>query len=59
MGATQEELDSMSKDEMERRLQNAYERLHDAGSHYVIDSVKELPDVIRDINRRMAMGDRP
>ncbi|XP_068230382.1 phosphonoacetaldehyde hydrolase-like [Palaemon carinicauda] len=59
VAATQEELDNMPEDELERKLQNAYERLHDAGSHYVIDSIKDLPDVIRDINRRMAMGDRP
>lgn len=59
VAASQKELDSMPSDELERKLQNAYERLHDAGSHYVIDTIKDLPDVIRDINRRMAMGDRP
>ncbi|XP_064121029.1 phosphonoacetaldehyde hydrolase-like protein [Macrobrachium nipponense] len=59
VAASQEELDSMPLEELERKLQNAYERLQDAGSHYVIDTIKDLPDVIRDINRRMAMGDRP
>lgn len=59
VAASQKELDTMPQDELERKLQRAYERLHEAGSHYVIDSVKDLPAVVRDINRRMAMGDRP
>ena len=30
-----------------------------AGAHFVIDTVNELPAVIEDINRRLALGLRP
>jgi phosphonoacetaldehyde hydrolase len=30
-----------------------------AGAHYVIDSVADLPPVLKDIERRLADGERP
>ncbi|CAL4082981.1 unnamed protein product, partial [Meganyctiphanes norvegica] len=59
VAATQEQLDTMPKHELEKKLQKAYTILQDVGCHYVIDSVKDLPEVINDINRKMAQGDRP
>nr|XP_045596219.1 phosphonoacetaldehyde hydrolase-like isoform X1 [Procambarus clarkii] len=59
VAATQQELDTMAKDDLERRLSRAYELLQDAGSHYVVDSVRNVPAVVRDINRRLAAGERP
>jgi phosphonoacetaldehyde hydrolase len=37
----------------------ATRRLAQAGAHYVIDSVADLPAVIETIERRLAAGDRP
>ena len=37
----------------------AEQRLYDAGAHYVIDSVAQLPQVIKDISARLAAGDNP
>jgi len=37
----------------------ATKRLAEAGAHYVIDSVADLPAVIETIERRLAAGDRP
>lgn len=37
----------------------AEQRLYDAGAHYVIDSVAQLPQVIEDISARLAAGDKP
>ena len=59
MAASEEQLESMDKDEMEKRLKKAYGILEDAGCHYVIDCIKSLPRVITDINRRLAAGERP
>ena len=59
MAATEQQLASMSRDDMEWKLNRAYEILQDAGSHYVVDSVKDVPAVVRDINRRLACGERP
>jgi hypothetical protein len=33
--------------------------LEDAGAHFVIDTVNELPDIIEEINRRMEIGVGP
>ncbi len=59
MAASEEQLRTMDKTEYDKRLQRAYDILSECGSHYVIDSVIDLPSVINDINRRLAMGDRP
>jgi len=37
----------------------AEQRLYDAGAHYVIDSVAQLPQVIEDISARLSAGDKP
>lgn len=45
--------------EQARRRQAAERRLAQAGAHYVIDSVAELPAVVEDIEARLARGERP
>lgn len=39
--------------------EKAEQRLFSVGAHYVIDSVAELAEVVADINRRLAKGERP
>jgi phosphonoacetaldehyde hydrolase len=45
--------------EYETRLALARRRLQDAGAHYVIDSVAELPAVIEGIEARLKRGEAP
>ena len=59
MGATENQLASMSKTEHDSRLDKAYRVLIDSGAHYVIDSVNDILPVIDDINRRLAQGEKP
>ncbi|KAK4322884.1 hypothetical protein Pmani_006399 [Petrolisthes manimaculis] len=59
VAATEEELSAMPHDELKRKLKRAYAILEDAGSHYVVDSVRDVPKVVTDINRRLAAGERP
>ncbi|MCZ6630520.1 MAG: phosphonoacetaldehyde hydrolase, partial [Actinobacteria bacterium] len=33
--------------------------LEQAGAHYVVDSLAELPEVIEDINTRLTRGEMP
>jgi len=33
--------------------------LSNSGAHYVVDDISQVPRVIEDINRRLAMGERP
>lgn len=56
---TLEEEQGIPKTEIERRTEVSRELLRKAGSHYVIDSIAELPSVVEDINKRLAVGEKP
>ncbi|MRI31791.1 phosphonoacetaldehyde hydrolase [Endozoicomonas sp. OPT23] len=53
------EWQTLSTDEQNAIRQKGEERLYQAGAHYVIDSVADLPDVIDDIERRLLAGEQP
>jgi phosphonoacetaldehyde hydrolase len=54
-----DEAASLSEEEIERRVALTRRMLEQAGAHYVIDSLVELPEVIEDINARLARGEKP
>ncbi len=56
---TIEVAEKMPKAEIERRVAYTRDILRKAGAHYVIDSIVELPEVIDDINARLARGEKP
>lgn len=49
----------MSENEKNRRIQRSREILEAAKPHYVADDIRQLPDIIRDINNRLARGEQP
>jgi phosphonoacetaldehyde hydrolase len=51
--------ESLSEAEMERRVASTRQILRQAGAHYVIDTFDQLPEVIADVNERLARGERP
>lgn len=55
----EEEIAALSVEDYERRLARSYDILANAGAHYVIDTINDLPPVIEDINRRLAAGEKP
>lgn len=56
---SESELETLPASEVASKVEASYEILGNVGSHYVIDSVVDLPDVVRDINRRLKNGERP
>jgi phosphonoacetaldehyde hydrolase len=50
---------TLSEAEIQRRLAFTRETLAKAGAHYVIDTFDQLPEVIDDVNERLARGERP
>ncbi len=54
-----DQADRLPAMEIERRHEKTRDILRKAGAHYVIDSVADLPEVIDDINARLARGERP
>lgn len=51
--------DALDSADMVNRIQNATKRFKSVGAHFVIDSVKDMPDVVADIEARMARGETP
>ncbi len=56
---TLEEEATLSEEEIQRRMAHTRRLLEQSGAHYVIDSLVELPEVIADINARLARGEKP
>ncbi len=54
-----EEEATLSAGEIKRRVDKTRQILVGSGAHYVIDSLVELPAVIKDINARLARGEKP
>ena len=56
---TYEEEDELSESEINERLVHSREMLLNAGAHYVIDTLEDLPTVVEIINQNLADGVRP
>ena len=54
-----EEAESISEDEIQRRLAKSRDLLAKSGAHYVINEFPELLGVIADVNERLSRGERP
>lgn len=59
IGLTEEQWHALTEAEQEKRLNPVRNRFLAAGAHYVIDSIADLPDVICQIEERVAEGERP
>jgi phosphonoacetaldehyde hydrolase len=58
-GLSKADLDALDEASFRSVQQHAHRRLRQAGAHYVIDTIAELPEVIEDINARLAAGEAP
>ena len=58
-GLPREELEALDDAQFLAVRERAHQRLRGAGAHYVIDSIEDLPEVIEDIEARLAAGEAP
>merc|ERR1712098_338137 len=56
---TEEEMDKADPAELKEKVEKAKSILYKNGAHFVIETTRDLPGVVEEINRRMAMGIRP
>ena len=56
---TLDEEATLSKQDLQQRLEKTREILRKAGAHYVIDSLADIEAVIQDVNARLARGETP
>ena len=59
LGLTEQEIAALEPTVLKAKLDRAYQRLHQGGAHYVVDSISEVPPILDDINARLARGERP
>ena len=56
---TRDALEALDPGVRERRRERAYTRMAQAGAHYVVDGIWDVPPLIDAINERLARGERP
>jgi phosphonoacetaldehyde hydrolase len=59
VGLDESELELLSEKDRNTRIIRAREKLSRGGAHYVADSLEDLPQILEEINRRLADGERP
>lgn len=59
IGLNEADVKSLPLEEYRRRSDRAYERMTQAGAHYVVDSISGVIPCLDDIDRRLASGERP
>lgn len=59
MGLTLEEFNSLKPEELKERRNSVIKKYNDAGAHFVIDSLEELPGLIKEINTFLSSGLKP
>ncbi len=59
VGLSLDDWNALSTDEQQGPRKHAYERLHQAGAHYVVDTVADLMPCIDDIEAKLQRGGKP
>lgn len=59
VGLTLAEVETLDSPALMARLETAHTRLAEAGAHYIVDGLDEVPDVLDEINQRLRAGERP
>lgn len=59
VGLNENELAALPSAAVKRLVERAAQSLAQAGAHYVVDSIADVPAVIDEIEQRLKMGDRP
>ncbi|MNV42804.1 Phosphonoacetaldehyde hydrolase [compost metagenome] len=59
LGLTWEGYRALSAEQLERERARIHAMFASSRPHYLIDTINELPEVVADINRRLAKGEMP
>ena len=59
LGLTEQEIAALEPKVLQAKFDRAYQRFRQAGAHFVVDTIAEVPPIIDDINARLAHGERP
>lgn len=59
IGLNAQEISKLSPAELNPKLERAYTRMAQAGAHYVVDGIWDVPAVLDEISARVRRGERP
>lgn len=59
LGLTEPEVAALDPEVLSSRLARAYQRMRQAGAHYVVDGIADTVPLLDEINARLAGGERP
>ena len=59
LGLSKAEADALAPDELQARLERATARLREAGAHFVVEGIGDVPAILDKIADRLGGGDRP
>ena len=59
MGLTEAQVAALPGGSLERRRQEIASQFYQAGAHYVLDGIGDLPGIVEEIEARLSTGERP
>lgn len=59
LGLKEAEVNALSEEDKESALEKIEAQFYQTGAHYVIEGIWDLPDVLDDIEFRLAHGEHP
>ncbi len=59
LGMTEAEIAALDPEVRERKRKRAYTRMAQAGAHYVVDGIADVPPLLDAIDERLRRGERP
>ncbi len=59
VGLSRAEVEAMAPGDLAPRVERATQKLAQAGAHYVVESVEDIPPLLDTIEERLARGERP
>jgi phosphonoacetaldehyde hydrolase len=59
IGLNEEELNALPDSEVNGRIAKAKRALYDAGAHFVVECIVDVPGVVDEIEQRLQKGERP
>jgi phosphonoacetaldehyde hydrolase len=59
LGLNEAEIARLEPEVLRMKLDRAYQRMHQTGAHYVVDSISDVLPILDQIEARLARGERP
>lgn len=59
LGLSEAEVAALDHQTLQDRLKQAYQRLYQAGAHYVVDEIGDIPAILDEIAVRLHRGEKP